>query len=140
MVADQPITLRFGMHRRRPISAYLPPDLYEWLEVEARVHRVTLSEQVQRILRQQQHLRKDLATLVEPQQQDAAPVFQVLLERHGEKMRQTMDATTKQLTVMQTALDLLKTMVAHGARIGLTAKQFSQWEQDVQNTLKGRTA
>jgi hypothetical protein len=137
MVADRH-PFRFGVHKRIAVSAYLPPDLYEWLRVEAKVHHVTLSEQLQRILRQQQNLRKDLATLAAPQ--DAAPVLQVLLERHGEKVSQTMDATVKQVAGLQAALDLLKTMVAHGARIGLTAKQFSQWEQDVQDTLKGRTA
>ena len=51
-----------------------------------------------------------------------------------------MDATVKQLVGLQTSLDLLKTMVAHGARMGLTPKQYTQWEQDVQDTLKGRTA
>src|SRR5215470_18173853 len=76
--------LRFGMHKRRAMSVYLPPDLYEWLTVEAKVQNVTLSEHVQRILRQQQNLRRDLAALGTPQQ-DAPPAFQVLLERHGEK-------------------------------------------------------
>lgn len=131
--------LRFGMHKRRAVSAYLDPELYDWLTVEAKVHHVTLSEQIQRILREQQNLRKGLATLVAPQQ-DTAPIFQVLLERHGEKVSQTMNGALRQFLQLQAALDLLKTMVVHGARIGLTPKQFSQWEQAVQATLKGRTA
>ena len=131
-------TLRFGMHKRRAVSVYLPPDLYAWLTVEAKVQHVTLSEHIQRVLRQQQNLRRDLAALAAPQQ-DAAPVFQVLLERYGEKVSQTMNGAVQQVLQLQAALDLLKTMVVHGARIGLTPKQFSQWEQDVQSTLKGRT-
>jgi hypothetical protein len=138
VVADQPM-IRFGMHRRRAVSAYLDPELYDWLTVEAKVHHVTLSEQIQRILREQQNLRKGLAALAVPQQ-DTAPIFQVLLERHGEKVSQTMNGALQQFLQLQAALDLLKTMVAHGARIGLTPKQFSQWEQSVQDTLKGRTA
>jgi hypothetical protein len=130
--------LRFGMHRRVPVSTYLDPELYEWLVVEAKVHHITISEQVQRIVRQQQNLRKDLAALVEPQ--ETTPVFQVLLERHGEKVSKTMDGAVKQLARLQTALDLLKTMVAHSTRMGLTPKQFSQWEQDVQDTMKGRSS
>jgi hypothetical protein len=138
VVADQPM-IRFGMHRRRAVSAYLDPELYDWLTVEAKVHHVTLSEQIQRILREQQNLRKGLAALVAPQQ-DTAPIFQVLLERHGEKVSQTMHGAVQQFLQLQAALDLLKTMVVHGARIGLTPKQYSQWEQAVQDTLKGRTA
>src|SRR5215813_5332744 len=129
-------TLRFGMHKRRAMSVYLAPELCDWLTVEARVQRITMSELVNRLLQQQRNLRKDLAAL--PETRGAAPLFQTLLEQHGEKVSRTMDATVKQLAGVQSALDLLKTMVAHGARLGLTPKQYSQWERDVQDTMKGR--
>jgi hypothetical protein len=126
------------MHRRVPVSTYLDPELYEWLVVEAKVHHITISEQVQRIVRQQQNLRKDLAALVEPQ--DTTPVFQVLLERHGEKVSKTMDGAVRQLAVLQTALDLIKAMLVFGMKALLNPQRFSQWEKDVQDTIKGRSS
>ena len=75
------------------MSIYLDPELCDWLTVEARVQRITMSELVNRLLHQQQTLRQDLATL--PEAQGVAPLFSDALRaarregqphdgRHGE--------------------------------------------------------
>jgi hypothetical protein len=104
------------------------------LLIEAKVHHLSVSEQVRRLLRQQLNLRRDLAAVTT--EQDGLPVFQVLLQEHGEKVSKTLDAAISQIMALTKQLDLLKTMIAVAVQTGLTAQQNSEWEKKVRELMR----
>ncbi len=130
--------LRLRSHLQVKQTIRLHPELYEWVRREAAVHNVTISEQVNRALSQLWHLRKQLSALTSTDQE--VPLFQTLLQEHASKMTALIEGAVKTMGKGADSLDLLKAMLVFGVKALLDPRRYSQWEQEVQATMKGRPA
>lgn len=114
------------MHRRIHTTFHIDPDLHLWIVQEARRTRISTSEFANRVFAQQKDVRQGPAA-------NGA-------DTQSEKLLKTLDTIANMQDNLLASLDLLKTMIWHGVRLLVDTKRFSQWEIEVQETLKGRAS
>jgi|SoiMethySBSTD1v2_1073268.scaffolds.fasta_scaffold1031472_2 hypothetical protein len=123
--------LRWGRHKRVQHCVSFVPDLHDWLTREMVASKLSFSEVVNRELKKQHDLREQLSALTGKDAEEQTPVFQVLLEQHGQKVSKTIDGAVKQIGEQNSALKVIGAMVEMFARIAMSPEQFNRWERGV---------
>ena len=131
-------TFRLRSHTRVPRSVQLEPELDRWIEGMSTLWGCSLSEAMNRLLKEQMQLREQLGgtfATERGEEDGTSQVVHVLLERFKEDICRGMDRLGEEVSKVKSNLYLLQSMHDRHAAIALGGQKYDAWRTSVQELL-----